>query len=68
MVWKLRNPGPDDHADKLHELSRQFQCAMQIMTEARQQNVAMERQLADAQSQCDDTGHVLHKTATVTGD
>ena len=40
-----RNPGLDDQVDKLHELSRQFQCYMQITTEVRQQNVAMERQL-----------------------
>ena len=40
-----RNPGPDNHVDKRHELSRQFQCALQIMTEVRQQNVAVERQL-----------------------
>ena len=40
-----KNPGPDDQVDKLHVLSRQFQCYMQIMTEVCQQNVAMERQL-----------------------
>ena len=68
IMWKLRNPGPDGQVDKLHGLSKPFQCAMQIMTEVRRRNVAMERQLADAQSQCGDTGHVFRKTATVTGD
>lgn len=40
-----RNPGPFDDDAKYQELSRQLQSAMQIMTEVRQQNIAMERQL-----------------------
>ena len=54
-----KNPGPDDQVDKLHELSRQFQCYMQMMTEVRQQNVAMEKQLMLSHNTMTQ-GHVFH--------